>query len=232
MIYRLPAWAFALDVAFNAALAIGVLWLLRAISDALGWTRSRGRFNPRRRWPVALALTGAGIFGHSLGSRFFTVATPIDAPVPVSVDSSHFDSRMLPALAVRAPPGWSVAYVAKDGRLTVAGPGAVVEFTSTLTEEELTGDLIPPTTAEFFADAGATMSKRPPAAISGLEAQSYRVSDSSGAGDVCLWAVKRGRRFLTTAMCAARGADCSTACAPVLDTLAWRTPAGVAPEDL
>jgi hypothetical protein len=232
MTYYLPPWAWALNAAFNVALGVGLVLLLRAVVERLGWRRPRRRpVDPRRLWALGLALTGAGVLGHSVGSRWFTVARPLDTSAPVSLDSSHFDSRMPPALAVRAPPGWSVEYLAKNDQIIVTGPGALLVLTSTLTEEEVTPDFISRELAPF-EEAGATVNRLSPEGVSRLEAARFLVKDPSGPGDVCLWIVKRGRRFFTTAMCSGRDADCWTACNPVLDSLAWRVPAGVAPEDL
>jgi hypothetical protein len=113
----------------------------------------------------------------------------------------------------------------------VSGASATLLLTSSLTQNEVTNELISQTAAAFSA-AGATVTRQPPQGLSGFQAQRFHVKDPSRPGATCFWLVKRGRRFFTTAMCVASDDDCWTACGPVLDTLAWRTAAGVAPEDL
>jgi hypothetical protein len=216
----------AVVAAVGAAMFLGVLWTARRQMPA------QARIRQRRIGAVGLFTMVAA------GAAFAALATPVEpapgarpivaaddpaAPEEV-VSPRRFTSSKMPALALDAPDGWTLALDDKARKLAATAEHARLGIsTAVLTDavdvEDLLGKLAETQRALGF-EVGSTFTDR----IGDLPAAGFLATGPERS--VCTWMVKRDTHLATSIICTADGEPTAReACRPLIERVRWRAPA-------
>jgi hypothetical protein len=147
------------------------------------------------------------------------------------VSEASFSSARLPAIELRAPPGWRLAHDAGDGSVTATfdpdpdrrTPIIFVVRTSRLPE--------PVDARRVAAEMTAPLAQRgwaaaPPADATLAGAPALTYVQTQGDRRIATWIVKRAEHLLSFAQCISEGSPpAPQACQPITERLRWREPA-------
>jgi hypothetical protein len=217
----------ALLAGVGAAMFLVALWTARRSAPA------QTRVRRRRLGAVGLFVTVAA------GAAFAVLATPVEpdpgapavggppapsAPEEDVASARRFSSAHLPALALDAPDGWTLALDEKGHKLTATGETARLLISTAILSEAVDVQSLLARMADtqrtLGFDVGAIFTDR----VGDLPAAAFL--STGPARSVCTWMVKRDTHLATSLICTADGkATAREACHPLVAKIRWRAPA-------
>ncbi len=223
------------------ALVVSLLVGAPAILLCAAYYVVRGRPYPPRRNPRRLAVIGliSGCLGIVVHYTTGSLNKAGRQETGFLSTEARFESDEDPAMAVEAPPGWSVQFDEKarmvkviKGVVTAAEPPAMLGVDTSVLKNEADTERLATQLKPSLESKGFTVDG-PPFSDRIGEAPAHGVVARWSTGELCSWVVKRGSHFVASVQCFSRTtASCRDACAPVLDRLHWRRPTDIAASDL